>query len=150
MRPVQKGRKSRNWTENVQYKILRLHVLWYETFFGGVPARYLLLHIMFSLWEVRFSNYEFALALFMIKYHHNVPVCFYANSYFWYSYCYAAQDICTPSRAAWQPTVYVPSYAPSISPRTHNKFELLTALLAYGLSQSVCSKRLSNPRSVFG
>ena len=35
------------------------------------------------------------------------------------------------SRAAWQPTVYVPSCEPSIGPRTHHKIEILTALFAH-------------------
>ena len=48
-----------------------------------------------------------------------------------YPLCSAAQHICTPSRAAWQPTVYVPSYEPSIGPRTHHKVEILTALFAH-------------------
>ena len=45
-------------------------------------------------------------------------------------FCSAAQHICTPSRAACQPTVYVSSFEHSIGLRTHHKVAILVALFA--------------------
>ena len=50
---------------------------------------------------------------------------------------YVAQDICIPFRTTWQPTGYVLSFEASIGPRTHQKLEILTALLAH-IVKSIC------------
>ena len=51
--------------------------------------------------------------------------------YYLYNICSAAQHICTPSRAACQPTVHVSSFEHSIGPRTHHKVAILAALFAH-------------------
>ena len=37
----------------------------------------------------------------------------------------------TQKQDSWQPTVYMPSFEPSISPRTHHKLELLKSLFGH-------------------
>ena len=74
---------------------------------------------------------------------------------FWSVPSQRGEDVTSRKTSALHParldsqTVYVPSFELSIGPRTHHKFELLN-VRTYGLSQYVCPKRLSNPRSVFG